>query len=1441
MPLPCHSRRAALMLAIALLAGSVATAQRYSFRTYGSAEGLSDLNPNHILQDRDGFLWIATTSGVYRFDGHRFRRYSVDEGLQSSHTLSLAEAENGDVLVSNTAGVARLRNDRFVAVDTRGHVPAFGTQVLAQAGETTYVASTTGLFWRDAHNRSGIVPSTEGKLVSSVLPVTAGPDMAIAGPGELVAHDVVWFGMNDSVCLWRTKAETIRCFSGEAGLPADKFGALAIDGEGTLWARSSSRLLALPRGASKFEPRDSGLAVSTRRGALSLDSSGRIMVPTQEGLSRWVGGNSSAVKSGSEKWSTIGASRGLELSSVTYAIEDREGSIWIAMLGAGLTRWLGSGEWESWTTQQGLSGDLVSTITRNKDGRLLIGTSAGVDILDGHGPRLLAGARAAASTSRIRALATDGAHSLWMLMATGSLGELDTLTGKERQFGASVGLPASGLFSVLVDHAGGVWAVGPGVFRGVREVRAGRAESWRWQKMAIGETGKAADSSPGALNPAASEETSTIIEDHENRVWLGGTKGLSYWNGQRIQRLGADAGMPDGAVGSMAVAPNGDIVVALNEVADLFRISSSSDSHGSVHFGVRRFPGPRIAGIGGSVFIVAFDHAGNLWRAGSMGIDEYIQNRWIHYTRADGLVWDSVSRNAFVADDDGSVWIGTAKGLSHHYPVAKQSGGRETAGRALIVGVTAGGRELATAATSKIDYHSGNIVISFASPVFVHEKDIRFRYSLSGLDTGWTQTDDWEARYSGVKPGHYVFEVESGVWGGRWDGEPARLPFDVTGPFWTSAWFIPACIGVLTILAFSGWRIRDAAHLRNESQLRAAVALRTGEVEAARQQEKSRSLILENLVSNQPLRRVLEGIASLVTEDIARGAAVILIRDSEGWRAAAVSGCPAEWSAALEAPDAIPAEACAGAFFCGAPYDEPSWKIFLSLCGATPPVAIGSMPIGGAERAAGIFLFLYSTQPERRTCTDVLEYGARMAQVAIEHHRFYDDLQFQARHDSLTGLPNRSAFSERLKQALGIAEARGERMAVLFIDIDRFMEINDRFSHRAGDIVLSTLAKRMISVVRSSDTVARIGGDEFNILLENIAGPDAVHDISGAVLSAIREPLFIDGVRLDVSASIGIAVFPDDAAEPETLQREADAAMYCAKSLGKNRVQAFGNRDGALDNEHVDEALREALQESLFTVHYQPKVTTLGGFAGFEALLRLNHPKLGNVPPDVFIPVAEAKGLIVPIGTWVLGEVCRQIAEWRDRGFGDIQVAINVSPVQIARADFADIVRECLIRRNVPPQCIELELTESRTLNGADEAREQMKVLRGIGVRISIDDFGAGYSSLSYLYRLNVDAIKLDRSFVQSIDTDEGARRVVQAMIGVAGALGLTVIAEGVETDEQRAALVAEGCPFMQGYFFSRPQPASSFEELLAGRLQPGADLRRLYAAVEAQPELASV
>ncbi len=606
--------------------------------------------------------------------------------------------------------------------------------------------------------------------------------------------------------------------------------------------------------------------------------------------------------------------------------------------------------------------------------------------------------------------------------------------------------------------------------------------------------------------------------------------------------------------------------------------------------------------------------------------------------------------------------------------------------------------------------------------------------------------------------------------------------------------------------------------------------------------EGNRNRVLEMLVSNEPMGTVLDAIARLLHDQVPEALCIILVKSNQLQRSVvkenrkqasefnvgAAPGVPDEWLTAIGHPRAVPFEVWKQHCEFEDPQREPAWSVFVArLNGASSsqaapagsiPAMIRSAPIGDSDGSLGAILMVYPEPGGAEPRNQILRASARLAQIAIEHRRFCDDLDFQAHHDSLTGLPNRILLEQRLEDAIVQSRSRGHRLALLYVDVDAFNQINDRFSHRVGDEFLAEIGRRMKGALRPGDMVARIGGDEFNALLPDVGDSAAASALAHRMLEAVRQPVSVDGHELFATASVGVAMFPDDGEEAVDLGRQADAAMYYAKSLGKNRIQTFADKGDVLDDVRMEQDLRHALQEDWLTVYYQPKFSADGQLAGMEALLRMNHPRHGQILPGQFIPIAEKTELIIPIGAWVIMEVCRQIADWRRRELAPVVVAVNVSAVQVARADFAKSVENCLAAHSVPPCLLELEVTESMVIDRESEAYRQMQLLRNQGVFISIDDFGTGFSSLSYLHRLQIDAVKLDRSFVQSIDTDEAAQRLVRAMIGVAQGLGLEVIAEGVETEEPRLQLVAVGCPVMQGDFFSRPPRPARNSGRSAGR-----------------------
>lgn len=432
----------------------------------------------------------------------------------------------------------------------------------------------------------------------------------------------------------------------------------------------------------------------------------------------------------------------------------------------------------------------------------------------------------------------------------------------------------------------------------------------------------------------------------------------------------------------------------------------------------------------------------------------------------------------------------------------------------------------------------------------------------------------------------------------------------------------------------------------------------------------------------------------------------------------------------------------------------------------------------------------------------------------IEEARGYSQqLMHQANHDSLTSLPNRILLQDRLNQALARCRRSKSMMAVFSIDLDRFKAVNDSFGHHIGDLYLKEVAHRLASRVRDGDTIARTGGDEFTAVLENVRSPEDAANVARKLLETLQRPLVIEDSTHLASASIGVALYPFDGADSDALRRAAEQAMVRAKQSGYGHLET--STEEAREMLDIEKTLRKALEIGGFHLQYQPQVRRDGSVAAFEALLRFRHPKLGMLPPSRFIPIAEESGLIVPIGDWVLQEICRQGMEWKNRLGTEVKIAVNVSPLQFQRADFAKNVASVFRKSGYDPSLVELELTETLVMRDVKESSRQLNQLKRLGFHIAVDDFGTGYSSLSYLHQLPIDTLKIDKSFIDKVTEPTGTRPIVEAVLSLSKSLSLTTIAEGVETAEQYAVLDHLGCDIIQGFYFFKPLPVDNVEQLL--------------------------
>ncbi|MCU7939787.1 MAG: EAL domain-containing protein [gamma proteobacterium symbiont of Bathyaustriella thionipta] len=434
-------------------------------------------------------------------------------------------------------------------------------------------------------------------------------------------------------------------------------------------------------------------------------------------------------------------------------------------------------------------------------------------------------------------------------------------------------------------------------------------------------------------------------------------------------------------------------------------------------------------------------------------------------------------------------------------------------------------------------------------------------------------------------------------------------------------------------------------------------------------------------------------------------------------------------------------------------------------------------------------------------------------------------LVFLSQHDPLTELPNRLLLNDRLSHAIEKSVRNDEKLALLFMDLDGFKDINDTFGHPMGDKLLQQVSKRLQKYLRQGDTLARLGGDEFLLVVEKFTFVDELEQVSKKIISILSEPFEVQGNKLFVGVSIGISVCPDDGYDASTLIRNADSAMYRAKELGRNNHQFYTCEltKAVTERLALESELRNALERDEFQLYYQPQVELKSGrIIGAEALIRWQSPQRGMVPPNKFILLAEKGGLILSIGEWVMREACRQVIKWRDEGYFLQRISVNVSGLQIQRGRLAETVEQILSETGLEAACLDLEITEGVLMSNPKEVIEILQDLRRLGLSLAVDDFGTGYSSLSYLKRFPINTLKIDQAFIRDIPDAPNDEAIARAIIALGGSLQLDTLAEGVETEAQRDFLLQEGCEFAQGYLYSRPLAENDFIAFMHGNILAG-------------------
>ena len=559
--------------------------------------------------------------------------------------------------------------------------------------------------------------------------------------------------------------------------------------------------------------------------------------------------------------------------------------------------------------------------------------------------------------------------------------------------------------------------------------------------------------------------------------------------------------------------------------------------------------------------------------------------------------------------------------------------------------------------------------------------------------------------------------------------------------------------------------------------------------------EHDRSRVLELIGRNAPIAEILNKLALMVERQIPGAHVAVFRLNGE------LLSC--------EAAPTLPAAYQNWGFPSFSPSDSE-----LRLSCSTPILSAQGITLG----LVSIFLPANSKEEPDQ---DSLKPAINLAAIALEHRQMTETLAYQAKYDTLTGLPNRNHLESLLPHLIEQALKIDEPMALGFLDLDRFKQINDSLGHVIGDLLLKQIGSRLTEALMPNDFLARFGGDEFVVVMRSFTSLEKPEERGRRFLEAFVKPFKLDNYELHLTASMGVSVFPRDGEDAYSLLRNADHAMYRAKNLGKNELEMYAPSKGAtpVQRLELEVHLRRAVDNHELALNYHPLLTLSGELHGFEVLLSWEHPKLGRIAPVDFIPIAEESGLIVPIGSWVLEQACLQAASWKRAGYAPLQMNVNVSPVQFVRPGFVDVVAAALAVSALDPRYLTLEITESLVMSNMKEAAAKMAMLRAIGVGIAIDDFGAGYSSLNYLRQLPADQLKIDQSFVREMTSENSSSySVVDTITTLAHSLRLKVIAEGVEKQEQLDLLAKAGCDFVQGHLFGEPVPAAEAEKLMRAK-----------------------